>query len=309
MKALVTGATGFVGSCLTRRLLADGHEVHVLTRETSSLWRLADLAGGYANHLVDLRDTAELQGVVARIAPEWVFHLATYGGLSFQKESDEIVNSNFIGTVNLLHACARAGFSCFVNTGSSSEYGLKTEAMKETDLLEPIGNYGVSKAAATLYCRSFAIERDLPVTTLRLFSPYGPWDSPSRFIPYLIASLLCGRRAQVSDPASVRDFIFVDDVISVYLKVAARPLKGEIVNVGSGLQCSIGRVAGMVEEILGVHDGICWGAIGSKQPEPALWVADIEKAKRIFDWSPQVDLREGLTRTISWLRSHPDLYR
>ena len=226
MRILVTGATGFVGACLCRRLLGLGHELHLFVRQTANIWRIADIAHQMVLHDVDLRDAQAVQRSVAAIRPERIFHLATYGGFSFQKEVAAIHAVNFLGTVNLLQACEKVGFEQFIHTGSSSEYGIKAEPMKETDLLEPLGDYAVSKAAATLFCRSEALLKGLPIVTLRVFSPYGPWDDPQRLIPYVIAALLKGNAPLLANPAAVRDYLFIDDVIDAYLAVMAAPLRG-----------------------------------------------------------------------------------
>jgi nucleoside-diphosphate-sugar epimerase len=308
MRALVTGATGFVGSCLTRRLIEDGHDVHVLCRRDSNRWRIADLAPIFTAHEADLRDAPAVERAVAAIEPQVIFNLATYGGFSFQKEEADILASNFLGTVNLLNACAKVGFDSFVNTGSSSEYGVKDAPMSERDLLEPVGVYGVSKAAATLYCRSLAIERNLPVTTVRLFSPYGPWDDPRRLIPYVIVSLLRGEAPELASAGSVRDFVFVGDIVGLFLKLAAQPLIGEIINAGSGRQHCIGDVVATIAELIGSGPAPCWGQIENRRPEPQVWVADIGRAGEKLAWVPETPLREGLAATVAWFKAHLGVY-
>jgi nucleoside-diphosphate-sugar epimerase len=124
MRVLVTGATGFVGSCLTRRLVDLNYDVHIFTRSNSNKWRVEDLLGRVAEHEVDLRDAGNVATLVAKIAPAIVCHLATHGGFAFQKNPTVIMESNLIGTINLLRACEKTGFDCFINTGSSSEYGV-----------------------------------------------------------------------------------------------------------------------------------------------------------------------------------------
>jgi nucleoside-diphosphate-sugar epimerase len=310
MKVLVTGATGFVGSCLVRRLVGLGREVHVFTRSSSDRWRLRDLLDQVVEHEVDLGDAAGVEAAVQRVRPALVYHLATYGGFADQRDTAAIVAANFLGTLHLLQACERVGFDLFVNTGSSSEYGMKNSPMKESDLPEPVGDYGVSKVAATLFCRSEALRKGLPVVTLRLFSPYGPWDDPKRFLPYLLSSLLRGESPRLSTPASVRDYVYIDDVVDLYLKAAQTPrLSGEIINVGSGVQHSLGEVASLAGAALGCCVEPEWGAAEVKRSEPKSWVADIAKAKRLLGWEPATELSSGLGKTADWLREHLEHYR
>jgi len=308
MKVLVTGATGFVGACLTRRLVETGYDVHIFSRQASDKWRISDLLGQVTNHELDLRNNTAVEKAVAKISPLIVCHLAAYGGFAFQNDTPAIIGSNFIGLVNLLRACEKVGFDCFVNTGSSSEYGKKPGPIKETDILEPVGDYGVSKAAAALFCQSEAA-KGLPIITLRLFSPYGPWDDPKRLIPYVIKSLLRQKAPGLSSPKSVRDYIFIDDVLELYLKVIKKPPgPGDIFNAGSGIQHSIEEVAAVLREIIRDAPTPEWGVVEHRQPEPETWVADINKIKKNLDWEPSTSLRNGLEKTVAWFRENLDLY-
>lgn len=309
MRVLVTGATGFVGACLTRKLLELGHEMHVFVRTESNKWRIADIVQKLIIHSVDLCDAQDVERAVIAIKPECILHLATYGGFSFQQKVETIYAANLLGTINLVHACEKTGFKCFINTGSSSEYGLKLQSMKESDLLEPLGDYAVSKAAATLYCRSEALQKNLPIISLRVFSPYGPWDDPKRMIPYVISSLLDGMAPSLSNPVSVRDYIFIDDVVDAYLAViGATIVPGAIYNVGSGRQTSIGDVVSKIASAVGNGVSPVWGAREIQRTEPDNWVADIIALKSHCNWRPTVSLENGLQRTIEWMKENQSNY-
>ena len=300
MKVLVTGATGFVGACLTRRMVEQGDEVHVFSREKSNRWRIADLADRLVDHFVDLTDADCVQIAIERIRPDGIFHLATYGGFADQQDTTAIVGANFLGTINLLRASERVGFQFFINTGSSSEYGIKQEPMRETAIAEPIGDYGVSKLAATAFCQSEAVQKNLPIFTIRLFSPYGYWDDPKRLIPYVIQSFLKQEAPRLSTPHSVRDYIFIEDILRLYQHIAQAPhLPTGIYNAGSGRQTSLGEVVDLIREIVGSKVAPAWGSVGVKRTEPAVWLADTDKTRQI-GWQAAIDLREGLRRTIEW---------
>lgn len=308
MKILVTGATGFVGSCLARRLAELKFDVHIFTRSNSDKWRIAGMSGQVHSHQVDLRSADMVEQAVGQIRPKVICHLAAYGGFSFQKDTSAILECNLMGTVNLVRACEKIQFDCFINTGSSSEYGIKKGPMNEDDILLPVGDYGVSKAAATIFCRSRALEKGLPISTLRLFSPYGPWDDSKRFIPYVIKSLLRRESPQLSTPKSVRDFIYIDDVLDVFLKVIKAPLApGAVLNVGTGAQRSLGDVASIISENIGRGVKPAWGKAISR-PEPDFWLADTGKAAKELGWRPSISLRAGLGKTIEWFRDHLELY-
>ena len=308
MKILVTGATGFVGACLARHMLTQGHDVHIFAREKSNRWRIRDISTQLTSHAVDLADADGVQAAVSQIRPEGVFHLATYGGFADQQDTAAIIAANFIGTVNLVRACEKVGYDFFINTGSSSEYGAKQEPMKETDVAAPLGDYGVTKLASTAFCQSEAALKELPIVTIRLFSPYGPWDDPKRFIPYLIKSLVMNEAPHLSTPHSVRDYIFIEDILQLYQRLAETPkLTGGIYNAGSGVQSSLGEVVDALRDILGSKLEPSWNAVGIKRPEPSVWVADNTKARNL-GWSACIGLREGLRRTVEWQKEHAEFY-
>lgn len=304
-KVLVTGATGFVGSALTRKLIEQQLEVHVLIRQHSDMWRIKDLDRNLNLHRVDLRDLATLKKIVKDINPDVIYHCATHGGFHYQKNTAEIIESNFLGTVNLLIACQEIEFDYFVNTGSSSEYGVKNHALSERDLPVPMGDYAVSKVAATLYCQSVRLQRELPVITLRLFSPYGPWDAQSRFIPYVIKSFLNHESPQISTPQSVRDYVYIEDVVDAYLKfLNLSYLNCDIINIGSGNQTKLQEVVEIVQCKTSSSIIASWGSIDQVRNEPQIWKADISLAKEMLNWSPKITIEEGLQNTVDWLMEH-----
>lgn len=309
MRVLVTGATGFVGACLTRRLVEEGHQVHLFLRDGSDTWRLNDILDRVVLHRLDLRDDEAVTREVREARPEVVCHLATYGGFAFQTDSRAIVEANLLGTMNLLRACEKTGFRLFVNTGSSSEYGTKDHPMREDDLPEPVGEYGVTKAAATLFCQAEALTKGLPVVTLRLFSPYGPWDDPKRLIPFAAARLLADEAPRLSSPRAVRDYVYIDDVLDCYFALfEAKEIVPGIFNVGSGVQNSIGEVVTLLGELIGAGGEPIWGSVAPARPEPAVWCADIGKARDLLGWRPATSLREGLAMTVAWMREHLTYY-
>lgn len=309
MRILVTGATGFVGACLARRMVQSGHEVSITVREQSDKWRIADMSADLRQHCCDLRDADAVSALVQKVKPDAVFHLATYGGFSFQRDSRTILEANFLGLANLVRACEKIDLDCFVNTGSSSEYGVKDHPMREDEVLEPLGDYGVTKAAASLFCRSEALLKQLPIVTLRLFSPYGPWDDPKRLIPYLIATAMRGEELRLSRPEYVRDFVYIDDVTTAYERVlATRVSPGEIINIGSGVQTSLGELVGHFGSLLPIPH-CSWGAVPAKKVEPERWLADRSKAASLLGWQPEHDLNAGLAKTVSWMKEHSCYYQ
>lgn len=301
-KILITGATGFIGANLVRYFLKRQASVSILIRKTSDKWRIQDIIKKVSAYSVDLLDSQKLSRAILHIRPEIIFHTAAYGGYIFQQHTKKILETNFIGTVNLVNACRNINFELFINTGSSSEYGIKSKAMAETDLLEPLTDYGLSKAAATLYCQALAKREKRPIVTLRLFSPYGYYEEPSRLILSVIKACLKGESPKLSSPNSVRDFIFIEDVVNAYVKAVENKDKaaGEIINIGYGKQVSINETVKSIIRLTGNTVQPEWESISNPRNEPVNWQADISKAGKKLDWQPKYDLERGLKKTIRW---------
>ncbi len=300
---LVTGATGFVGANLVRRLLTLGCEPHILVRAKTNWWRLADIRTQLRVHEVDLLDFERLGQVVSAVRPRVIYHLATHGAYPTQTDADRVIRTDILGTWNLLRACSRVDYMLFVNTGSSSEYGAKPHAMRETDLLEPNSYYAVAKSAQTLLCQHVARAEQRPINTLRLFSVYGPYEEPSRLFPTIITRALAGRALEMVAPETARDFVYLDDVIDAYLRV--EPLSaqvGGIFNIGTGVQSTLRDVVEAVLKATGVRVAVNWGRMPPRTWDAATWVADCAAARRVLTWVPKTRLEEGVRKTVEWFK-------
>ena len=310
-RALVTGAGGFIGANLARRLCDDGYDVHLIVRPGSDRWRLDRVSGRADIHESDLVDADAVGRLVSAIEPDLIFHAAAHGAYPTQSDLRRMFAVNVLGTVNLLTACLEVGFTSFVHTGSSSEYGFKDHAPQEDEYLEPNSEYAVTKAAATLYCRHVAVDRGVNVTTLRLYSAYGPWEEPTRLIPTLIAKGLAGEIPDLVSPEIARDYVYVDDVVDACL-AAASAEGGDIYNLGTGVQTTLAEVVEVARGVLGVAAEPRWGTMGERSWDTSVWVADAGRIDRKLGWRAQVGLEEGLQRTAEWLRGTPgmlQLYR
>ncbi|MFC1578173.1 NAD-dependent epimerase/dehydratase family protein [Thermodesulfobacteriota bacterium] len=309
-RTIITGASGFVGANLTRRLLDEGHEVHLLVRKNYNPWRIESIIDAVRIHQVRFEDLAQLEGIVANIKPEWVFHLAAHGAYSWQKDLHQIIQANFIGTINLVQACVKAGFEAFINTGASSEYGFKKHAASEDEMLEPNSHYAVTKASASLFCRYTAQSRNACISTLRLYSVYGPYEDPKRLIPNIILKGLVGGYPNLTNPDTARDFIYIDDVCDAYLMAAEKTVgdaSGEIFNVGTGIQTSLQQVVGLMRTEGRIHAKPEWGTMSDRIWDTNTWIADNRKIKRIIGWQPRFSFKQGFIRTLEWFRGHSDI--
>jgi nucleoside-diphosphate-sugar epimerase len=306
-KVLVTGATGFVGANLVRRLLQEAYDVHIFTRAFSNKWRLADVLSKLSDYTVDILEAEKLRGLVNQIKPDIIFHLATagiYGGIHLSDK--KLIETNFLGTINLFNACQDIDYKCLINTGSSAEYGSKKHPMKETDACEPINMYGVTKCAATLYGSFVAKTKDKPVVAFRLFSPFGPYDDKSRLMTYAITNALQNKELNLANPKAVRDYIYVEDVVGLYTKCIDRAysLRGEVFNVGSGSQTSIAYVIEKIMQFTHSKSIIHWNAVRPRAYDADRWEANMEKTCKSFDWQPKHNIDEGLERTVEWFQAN-----
>ncbi len=302
----VTGATGFIGSHLVRRLLKESYNTHILYRTTTSSSRLDDMLSKTTKHNVDICNKKSLEKLLKRIKPDYIFHLANIGIYGGKESPDEdVVNVNFLGTVNLIQSSKDIPYKFFVNTGSSSEYGRKNKKMKEDDSCFPESMYGITKLASTLYAQNFAKKTNKPVLTLRLFSPYGSYDDPNRFISTIIKQALANKEIRLTYPKNVRDYIFVDDVINAYISCIknGNKLSGEIINVGSGKQHTIEEVLNTVTKLIHTKSRVVKDDTITRY-ESVIWQADITKAKNLLDWRPTTTLEDGLKQTIEWYKQN-----
>lgn len=304
-RCLVTGGTGFVGANLVRRLLREGHAVHLLVRPEHAAWRLEDLRADIRRYTLDWLDAEALAKTIQEIKPQWVFHLAAHGAYSWQANLAQIFQTNVLGTIQLLEACLKTGFESFIHTGSSSEYGFKDHAPAETEVLEPNSPYAVAKASATLYCRYTAQARKANITTLRLYSVYGPYEDANRLMPTLIRHGLRGEWPPLVSPDIARDYVYVEDVCEACM-LAARAAgrePGAVYNVGTGTQTALGRVAEIARGILGIKGEPPWGTMAAREWDTSVWRADNHRIQAELGWRPRHSFEEGFAEMIVWQRN------
>jgi UDP-glucose 4-epimerase len=289
--ALVTGASGFIGSHLCRRLYYAGADVHTISRVGH-----APNESGYRWWQGDLTDAQAARKLIQSIRPEVIFHLA---GCADGARDLSMVAPTFLGnlasTVNLLTAAAEAGCRRVILAGSQEE-----PAAGEAEAI-PCSPYAVAKWAGTAYARMFHSLYKLAVVILRVFMVYGPAQHDERkLVPYVILSLLRGEAPKLTAGRRPVDWVYVDDVVEAFVVAALAPdIEGHTLDVGSGelvtIRCVVERIVDYIHPKIAPH----FGALPDRALEQVR-AANIARTETVLGWKPGVPLSEGLSRTIDW---------
>lgn len=306
MKALVTGAEGFVGSTLVDLLLAEGFEVRALAHYKPYGER-GNLAGKDVEVIAgDVRDAGLVMDAVE--GQDVVFHLAALIGIPYSYQAPEsYVQTNVVGTHNVAQAALRHGVARLVHTSTSEVYGTaRSVPITEEHPLQPQSPYSASKIGADMMALSYWHAFDLPVSVVRPFNVYGPRQSTRAVIPAILAQLHAGAtEIKLGALTPTRDFTFATDTARGFLAAArAEGTVGQVVNVGSGKEISIGALAELLIEITGSAATVTQADPERMRPsgsEVERLLSDSSKAAELMGWTPQVPLREGLRLTSEWV--------
>jgi dolichol-phosphate mannosyltransferase len=306
MRALITGAAGFIGANLVRHLLGGGHEPTAVVRDGAVPWRLHDISDQVSICHADLSDPEAVRRAVRQGRPEVIFHLGAHGAYSWQQDFEEMLAVN-VGATEALLGVAREVGARLVAAGSSSEYGLKDHAPLETEAVEPNSHYAVTKVCATHLCRLAAGIHGQHAVTLRLYSVYGPWEQPGRLMPALVERALAGDLPPLVAPETARDFVWVDDVCEAFVLAATTELPdpGAVFNVASGVQSTLRSVVDMTRELFGIDTEPTWGTMEQRGWDTRVWIGAPAAAHETLGWHAETPLRVGLRRFADWLQSNP----
>lgn len=299
---VVTGASGFVGANLFKKLLAVRTDVFAIEFRSKS-WRLADVKDDYIA-AVDLTDPAAAKNLIDTIHPQTVFNCVAYGAYSFEENTRTIYQTNFQAVVNLVDLLLGQSFSAFVHAGTSSEYGTNSSGPGEDGPCDPNSHYAVSKLATSEYLRYVGRHRRFPCVSLRLYSVYGPLEDTSRLVPSVLRKALAGELPPFVDPNTSRDFVYVDDVCDAFILAAAKMnphLYGEFFNIGSGVKTTIAELATTVRRLFNVPAEPVFGSMPGRKWDLPDWYANCSKAQALLDWRPMTSLRDGLLSTAEWV--------
>lgn len=316
-RVLVTGAGGFIGSELVRQLLERGSAVRAFLRYTSQaeMGLLKFLPQKEQDQLEvlfgDLRDPDAVEKAARDI--DIIFHLGALISIPYSYiHPVEVVQSNVIGTLNVLQACRSHGCQ-LVHTSTSEVYGTAQYVpIDEKHPLQGQSPYSASKIGADKLVESYTRAFDVQAVTVRPFNTYGPGQSARAVIPTIITQALMRDEIHLGKLDSKRDFTFISDTVDGFLRAAATSgVTGEIFNLGSGEEISIGELANLVIDLVGrlLKIVVDEERLRPEKSEVMRLQSDNSKARQLLGWEPRVDLREGLKQTIAWIQSNMDLYR
>lgn len=307
---LVTGAGGFIGANLVRKLINEKYDVHVIWKKTTKSWRLIDILLKLTLHEIELSDRPGLMRVMQKIQPYAIIHLAAHGAYSSQTDIDRMIQINIEGTLNLLLASREINYQAFINTGSSSEYGPNDKPMKETDVLRPASFYAATKASATYICKVFAEQFNKPVITLRPFSVYGPYEEPGRFIPTVMQALRKQTPIQITPGSQRRDFVFIDDIVQAYLCAIqqGKKVSGQVFNLGTGIEYTNDEVVNTLFKTTNKKTVIQKGAYPKRIWDTDHWAANTSLTHKKLKWRFKTPLHKGLVATYHWLAANKQHY-
>ena len=302
---LVTGGGGFVGSNIVQTLLERGERVRVLDNfATGRQQNLAGLANEIELIEGDIRDPQVTARAVAGV--DYVLHQAALG--SVPRSVQDPITSNDVnvnGTLNMLWAAKQAGVKRFVTASSSSVYGNTPQLPKEEAMSpNPISPYAVSKLACERYTMSFHAVYGLPTVALRYFNVFGPKQDPlsqyAAVIPRFITAIKKGEAPVVyGDGEQSRDFTFIENVVQANLLACTAPAApGQFMNIACGDRYSLNTLLQLLAEIIGKDVRPIYQAERSGDVKHSL--ASIERAKKVLGFSPAVNFRDGLKRTVAW---------
>jgi UDP-glucuronate 4-epimerase len=311
-KILVTGSAGFIGARVSEILLKEGNQVIGLDNLNDyydvnlKFWRLDNLKkyDNFKFYKFDIENYEELKSVFQLNCPEAVINLAARTGVRYSLENPFIfLSTNSGGNLNLLELCREFGVPKFVLASTSSLYAGQKMPFKEIlPVNTPISPYAASKKAAETMAYTYHYLHGLDVTILRYFTVYGPAGRPDmaafRFIKWMIEGLPL---EIFGDGQQERDFTYIDDIARGTIR-ALKPLGYEIINLGNNHPYRLLEIISLIEKYVGKKAELRYKEF-HKADMQATW-ADIERAKELLDWEPQVSLEEGIKKTVEWTENN-----
>jgi NAD dependent epimerase/dehydratase len=316
-KVLVTGAEGFIGSHLVERLVSLGADVKCFIRYNfKNDWGfIEDFSPEIKDKIKVIASDITDSDAVRHAAKdtEIIFHLAAFIGIPYSYSNPrDVVNTNIIGTLNVLTAAREYNIK-MIHTSTSETYGTaKYAPIDENHPLQGQSPYSASKIGADKLAESFYLSFNTPVAIIRPFNTYGPRQSARAVIPTIISQALQSDIIKLGSLTPQRDYTFVNDTVDGFIKVAESDKSiGQVINIGSGTEISIGELAKKIFAILGKDVNIVEDKerVRPDKGEVGRLLADNTKAKELLGWQPETSFEEGLKQTIEYIKNNLDNYK
>jgi len=288
-KCLVTGGAGFIGSHVVSKLVHNNHEVVVIDNESAEANEAFNWYDETDNHTVDIRDMDACRPLFEGV--EYVFHLAARSRIQLaMKNPMECLETNYIGTYNMLECARQAGARRFINSSTSSSYGLMNKPPLQEDMkTDCLNHYSASKVGAESLCQMYNNLYGLRTITLRYFNVYGPRQPlKGQYAPVIGLFEEQKKRGEpltiVGDGEQRRDYTHVYDVADANIHAMMTNYSGIVVNIGTGTNYSVNQVASFISE-----DTV---TIPERPGEARETLANIERARTLLDWEPKITLED-----------------
>jgi NAD dependent epimerase/dehydratase len=317
-KVMLTGAGGFIGSHLVETLVSEGALVRAFVRYNSrgSLGLLHQIHESIRSQVEiiygDLRDLMAVEDAVRGVSH--VFHLGALIAIPYSYlHPVEVVETNVLGTLNILQAARSLGVERVVHTSSSEVYGTALHVpIEEAHPLQGQSPYSASKIGADKLAESFYCAYGLPVVTLRPFNTYGPRQSTRAIIPSIITQALTSDIVRIGNLDARRDLTYVTDTVEGFLRIAqVEAIEGETFNLGTGQEVSIAELAQEIFSLMGKSPKLAVepARLRPEKSEVQRLLSDNHRARQSLGWTPSVPLKEGLLKTINWISDNLALYQ
>jgi dolichol-phosphate mannosyltransferase len=302
---VIFGASGFIGTNLFRSIFSVRNDVFAITSKPFIPWRLDDINPENILHC-NITQKTQIENLFKEYNFKTIFDLAAYGAYSKQDNIDLIYETNFLGLLNLLEVTSLFSIKSFVHAGSSSEYGINAAGPSEDDLLSPNSHYAVTKASAAQMIKFYGTIKEMPVTNLRYYSIFGPFEEPDRLIPQLIQKGMEGAYPPLVQPDISRDFVFVDDAVYATLLAANQimAIKGRSINIASNKKTTIREIASQIKDIFKLEKNPEWGNFPNRKWDLKEWFGNSDLAKNLIGWQNTTTLKEGLEKTYDWQKDY-----
>jgi UDP-glucose 4-epimerase len=299
VKILVTGATGFLGAHIVRRLAREDVQIGLLIRPSSNLWRIEPLPKNATVIAGSLGDLPKQE--ILEFAPEVIIHAAWHGVTSQYRNDPAQIAENLDPTVNLVELAREAGSKHFIGLGSQAEYGPLNKKISETDPAEPSTLYGATKLAACHLTRQLCAQFQMRWSWLRVFSTYGPLEDISWMIPYLIRALLRSEKPALTKCEQQWDYLFGADAADAVWSVVKSGTTG-VFNLGSGRAESLRKIVETLRDAIDPKLPLGIGEVPYRPDQVMHLEADVSRLMKATGWAPKTSIEDGLKETVAWHR-------